>query len=76
MSVNVRDLLNSRKYQAVDEFGLYDEGVQIGTFYSESEFQRRARSVVVSINYRINQELKRGKDKKGNSEEFDGGEEF
>ncbi|GLR18443.1 outer membrane beta-barrel family protein [Portibacter lacus] len=76
LSVNVRDLLNSRKYQSINEFALYDDNAQIGTFYSESEFQRRARSVVVSLNYRINQEKKRGREK-GNGGDFDGGgEEF
>jgi len=77
LALNVRDLLNSRKRQGVSEFNLYEDGLQVGTFYSESEFQWRARSVVLSLNYRINQDRKRNRrGERGGGGDFEGGEEF
>ncbi|MFD1015276.1 TonB-dependent receptor domain-containing protein [Winogradskyella rapida] len=55
ISVNVRDLLNSRKYKALTTTDFYD---------SYSEFQWRQRQVNVSFIYRFNQ-LTNNKDRKG-----------
>ncbi len=76
LSLNVRDLLNSRKRQSINEFGIYEDGVQIGDFYSESEFQWRARSIIVSLNYRINQEKRRGRRGERGGGDYEGGEGF
>ena len=66
MTIGVRDLLNSRKRR----------GETIGDgFFRESEFQWRARSANIAINYRINQKKKRSRG--GNrGGDFEGGEEF
>lgn len=77
LSLNVRDLLNSRKRQSINEFDVFDEaGMKTGTFFSESEFQWRARSVILSLNYRINQEKKRGRERDGGGDYEGGGGEF
>jgi outer membrane receptor protein involved in Fe transport len=76
LSLNVRDLLNSRKRRYTSEFDVFDEaGIRAGTFSSESEFQWRARTIVLSLNYRINQEKKR-RGREGGEGYEGGGEEF
>ncbi|TXB63544.1 outer membrane beta-barrel family protein [Phaeodactylibacter luteus] len=62
LTLSVRDLLNSRKWRTVFE----DEG-----FYSDGEFQWRARQVLLTFNYRINQQ----KNRRGGGREggYDGG---
>ena len=63
MTLGVRDLLNSRKRR----------GETIGDgFFRESEFQWRARSANLAINYRINQKKKRSRG--GDRGGFEGGE--
>ncbi|WP_235298885.1 TonB-dependent receptor domain-containing protein [Portibacter marinus] len=78
LALNVRDLLNSRKRQSINEFNLYEDGDVVGTFFSESEFQWRARSIIVSLNYRINQDRRRGRrgERGDGGGDYDGGEEF
>ncbi len=76
LTLNVRDLFNSRKRNGISEFDLFDDnGDLFGTFYSESEFQWRARQVTLALNYRINQDKKRGRDRRGGGNYEGGGEE-
>ena len=49
ISLNIRDLFNTRKYRGISE-GQY--------FYSESEFQWRSRQLRITFTYRINQKRK------------------
>lgn len=65
VSLNGRDLLNSRKRRSetVGE-----------NFISVSEFQWRSRSVTLSFNYRLNQQKKRGRNGGGEGGGFDDGE--
>lgn len=63
ISINVRDLLNSRKSQSV---------TTTEQFISESEFQWRSRSINLSFTYRFNQPKKR-QPQGMNSDGFDGG---
>ena len=52
LSLNARDLFNTRRRRAVtDVVGLY----------SEQEFQWRGRTVILNLNYRLNQKKKRGR---------------
>jgi len=63
-TISVRDLFNSRRRA----------GTTIGeNFFRESEFQWRARSITLALNYRINQKKKRGGGNRGGGD-FDGGE--
>jgi len=65
LTLGVRDLFNSRKRRS--ERFLED-------FYSKSEFQWRARSINLSLNYRINQKKERKRGSRGGDE--GGGDEF
>ena len=51
LTLSIRDLLNSRKWR-FETFG--------DNFYSTGEFQWRSRSINVNLNYRINQQKRRG----------------
>ncbi len=63
-TISVRDLFNSRRRA----------GTTIGeNFFRESEFQWRARSITLALNYRINQKKKRGGGNRGGGD-FEGGE--
>jgi outer membrane receptor protein involved in Fe transport len=62
VTLNVNDLLNSRKYRWI-----FDEP----NFYYEGDFQWRQRQFLVSFNYRINQKKQRGGRSGG---EYEGGE--
>ncbi len=53
LMLSVRDLLNSRKRRSIVE----SEG-----FYSESEFQWRARQILLSFSYRLNQKKQRSRE--------------
>ena len=68
VTLSVRDLFNSRKYR---------NETLTDAFFMDSEFQRRPRQFTLSLNYRLNQQKKRGRggrsDGGGN---FDGGGEF
>lgn len=62
ITLSVQDLFNSRKWRSIND--------QTEGYYSESEFQWRSRSALLSFNYRLNQK----KDSKSrNSIEQDGG---
>ena len=50
ITLSVRDVLNSRRWQSITESD---------SFYRESEFQWRARSIVVGFNYLINQDRRK-----------------
>jgi len=51
LTLSIRDVFNSRKYRG-ETF--------LDNFYSDSEFQWRARTATLTFNYRINQKKKRG----------------
>lgn len=57
--LSARDLLNSRKRRSI---------VDTDVLYSESEFQWRARQILLSLTYRINQKKNRGRSRDGMSE--------
>ena len=64
LTLSVRDVFNSRiRRRIIDE----------ADYYSENEFQWRARVVQLSFNYRINQKKPRGRRSGGG---FDGGGEM
>lgn len=65
ISVNARDLFNTRKYRGITE-GEY--------FYQESEFQWRTRQVVVSFTYRLNQQKSRRPQPGAGGGDFEGEE--
>jgi len=67
LSVNVSDLLNSRKRRSFTETDF---------FTSRSEFQWRQRQVTLSFIYRFNQPKKRNNDRQGGGEDNDGEGEF
>ncbi len=60
---SVRDLLNSRKRRSI---------VDTDEFYSESEFQWRARQFLLTFSYRINEKKRRG----GMRRDMNGGDDF
>lgn len=62
LSLSVRDLFNSRRWRSV---------IDTPTYYSESDFQWRARQVMLSFSYRLNQKKSR---RGGGSRDDDGGE--
>ncbi len=65
ISLGVRDLFNSRKYQSV---------VELPTFYEETSWQwRRGPQVQVTLTYRLNQRKQRSR---GDSNEFGGDSGF
>ena len=51
LTLSIRDVFNSRKYRS-ETF--------LDNFYSDSEFQWRARTATLTFNYRLNQKKKRG----------------
>lgn len=61
LTLSVRDLFNSRRWRSITE---------TPTYYSENEFQWRARQLLLTFNYRLNQKKQRGKGKRGG---YDGG---
>ncbi len=65
LTLSVRDLFNSRKRNGIVEFE---------NFFQESEFQWRARSTTLSVNYRINQKKRRGRGGNRGGGDFEGGE--
>ncbi len=50
LTLSARDLFNTRKWRSITEFDDY---------YATSEFQWRSRQIVLSFNYRLNQQKKR-----------------
>ncbi len=66
LTLSVRDLFNSRKRFFTTEGE---------SFFSEGEFQWRARQVTLTLNYRLNQKKKRGNDRRGGGD-FEGGGEM
>ncbi len=64
VTVSVRDLFNTNKFRDIVD----DEG-----FYSESEFQWRPRSVMVTLNYRINRKKDTDRNRQGQGPEGEGG---
>ncbi len=67
LSLNVRDVFNSRKRQQTT----FVEGV----FEQYSEFQWRQRQISLNFTYRFNQKKKRGRQRRG-GDDFEGGEDF
>ena len=65
LTLSIRDVFNSRKYRSTT---FIDD-----TFFSDSEFQWRARTATLTFNYRLNQKKKRGGRRGGGS--FGGGGE-
>ncbi len=69
ISLNVSDLLNSRKRKA------FTQGVG---FTSDNEFQWRERQITASFTYRFNQQKnerdRRNRERNGNGDDFEGGE--
>lgn len=63
ITLSVRDLLNSRRWRST-AFG--------EDFFSDRDFQWRARQTTLTLNYRLNQTKQRGEEKKGGD---DGGGE-
>jgi len=55
VTLSVRDLLNSRRWRST-AFG--------EDFYSDTDFQWRARQITLTLNYRLNQSKQRNNDKK------------
>ncbi len=66
ISLNVRDLLNTRKRRSFTETDF---------FTSRSEYQRRQRQITLSFMYRINQKKKRTREGRGGGE-GDEGDDF
>ena len=64
LTLSIRDLFNTRKYRSE---------VFLDDFFSDSEFQWRARTATLTFNYRLNQKKKRGGRRGGGS--FGGGGE-
>lgn len=70
LTLSVNDLLNSRRYRYI---------AQGFNFYTEGDFQWRNRSLRLTLNYRLNQDKKRGRGERrggGDGGDFDGGGEF
>jgi outer membrane receptor protein involved in Fe transport len=65
LTLSVRDLFNTRKYR-------YE--TITSTYTSDAEYQRRARSVLLSFNYRLNQ--KKQRQRGGGGGDFDGDMDF
>lgn len=63
LTVSIRDLFNSRRYRYIAEGE---------NFYTENDYQWRARQVVLTFNYRINQQKRREEGRGG----FGGGNNF
>ncbi|MEX0965880.1 MAG: TonB-dependent receptor [Bacteroidia bacterium] len=63
LTLSCRDLLNSRKWRSITETADY---------YAESEFQWRARQVLLSFSYRINQNKKNAPRQEGDGGEGEG----
>ena len=64
LTLSVRDLFNTRKYR-------YE--TITSTYTSEAVYQRRARSVLLTFNYRLNQKKQR---QRGGGEGFEGGDDM
>ena len=65
VTLGVRDVFNSRRRA----------GTTIGeNFFREDEFQWRARTVNLALNYRINQKKQRSRGQRGDGGDFEGGE--
>lgn len=69
LTLSVRDVFNSRRRRSIS----FNEG-----FYQESSFQWRSRQITLSLNYRLNQNKKRGGRGDGGDRggDFEGGEGF
>ena len=63
-------------YEAEGMAGIINVVLKTGSFYSESEFQWSARSIGLSLNYRIDQEKNRGRRDSPGAGDFEGGGEF
>jgi outer membrane receptor protein involved in Fe transport len=68
LTLSVRDLLNSRKWRYITE----GEGPGF-SFYTEGDFQWRARQVTLTFNYRLNQKKQRGRGD-GQRGDYEGGD--
>lgn len=71
LTLSVRDLLNSRKWRYITEGAEGDY-----TFYTEGDFQWRARQVTLTFNYRLNQNERRGGRGERGGGDYDGGGEY
>ena len=65
LTLSIRDLFNSRRRRYISEGEL---------FYSEGDFQWRARQAILTLNYRLNQKKQRAR-QRGRGE-FEGGEDL
>ena len=66
LTLSIRDVFNSRKYRGE---------IFLDNFFSDSEFQWRARTATLTFNYRLNQKKRRGGGR-GRGDYGGGGEEF
>lgn len=64
LTLSVRDIFNSNRHRYITE-GL--------NFYREGDFQWRARQIMLSFNYRINQQKKKQRGERGEGGDFEGG---
>lgn len=67
LTLSVRDLLNSRKRRSV---------IETDTYYSTSEFQWRARQILLTFTYRLNREKSRSDDDDDDRDDDAEGPEF
>ncbi len=65
LTLSVRDLLNSRRRRSI---------LDTAATYQESNFQWRSRQATLTLNYRLNQDKKRGRGERGGGFEGEGGE--
>lgn len=67
LTLSVRDLFNTRRFRYTAEGE---------NFFTEGDFQWRARQVTLSLNYRLNQKKQRGGQRRGGPDGDGGGEEM
>ncbi len=69
LTLSVRDLLNSRRWRYTTE----GETAEL-VFFTEGDFQWRARQATLTFNYRLNQDKRRSRGGRGG--DWEGGEEY
>ncbi len=62
LTLSIRDLFNTRRYRYIAEGD---------NFYSEGDFQRRPRQIRLTLNYRLNQQGQRGRQRDGGRDDND-----
>ncbi len=69
LTLSIQDVFNSRRYRST---------INQPDFFSEIDFQWRARQTTLSFNYRLNQQQRKGADRGGRQSggNYGGGEEF